>query len=30
MVKAPVFAAFIALIACRMGMIVARDARRVG
>lgn len=30
MVKAPVFAAFIALIACRMGMMVARDARSVG
>jgi phospholipid/cholesterol/gamma-HCH transport system permease protein len=30
MVKAPVFAAFIALIACRMGMLVARDARSVG
>jgi phospholipid/cholesterol/gamma-HCH transport system permease protein len=28
--KAPVFAAFIALIACRMGMLVARDARSVG
>jgi len=28
--KAPVFAAFIALIACRMGMSVARDARSVG
>jgi phospholipid/cholesterol/gamma-HCH transport system permease protein len=28
--KAPVFAAFIALIACRMGLIVARDARSVG
>lgn len=28
--KAPVFAAFIALIACRMGMTVARDARSVG
>lgn len=28
--KAPVFAAFIALIACRMGMFVARDARSVG
>jgi phospholipid/cholesterol/gamma-HCH transport system permease protein len=28
--KAPVFAAFIALIACRMGMAVARDARSVG
>jgi phospholipid/cholesterol/gamma-HCH transport system permease protein len=25
-----VFAAFIALIACRMGMIVSRDARSVG
>ena len=30
LVKAPVFAAFIALIACRMGMAVARDARSVG
>lgn len=30
MVKAPVFAAFIALIACRMGMAVSRDARSVG
>jgi phospholipid/cholesterol/gamma-HCH transport system permease protein len=29
-VKAPVFAAFIAVIACRMGMLVARDARSVG
>jgi phospholipid/cholesterol/gamma-HCH transport system permease protein len=28
--KAPVFAAFIALIACRMGMSVERDARSVG
>jgi len=28
--KAPVFAAFIAIIACRMGMLVARDARNVG
>jgi phospholipid/cholesterol/gamma-HCH transport system permease protein len=28
--KAPVFAAFIALIACRMGLAVARDARSVG
>ena len=28
--KAPVFAAFIALIACRMGLSVARDARSVG
>jgi phospholipid/cholesterol/gamma-HCH transport system permease protein len=28
--KAPVFAAFIALIACRMGMLAARDARSVG
>lgn len=28
--KAPVFAAFIAIIACRMGMLVARDARSVG
>jgi phospholipid/cholesterol/gamma-HCH transport system permease protein len=30
LVKAPVFAAFIALIACRMGLAVARDARSVG
>ncbi|MGV3628744.1 MAG: ABC transporter permease [Betaproteobacteria bacterium] len=30
LVKAPVFAAFIAIIACRMGMLVARDARSVG
>jgi phospholipid/cholesterol/gamma-HCH transport system permease protein len=30
MAKAPVFAAFIAIIACRMGMLVARDARSVG
>jgi phospholipid/cholesterol/gamma-HCH transport system permease protein len=28
--KAPVFAAFIAVIACRMGMLAARDARSVG
>ena len=28
--KAPAFAAFIAMIACRMGMSVARDARSVG
>lgn len=28
--KAPVFAAFIAIIACRMGLLVARDARSVG
>lgn len=28
--KAPVFAAFIAIIACRMGMTAARDARSVG
>jgi phospholipid/cholesterol/gamma-HCH transport system permease protein len=28
--KAPVFAAFIAMIACRMGMTVERDARSVG
>ena len=28
--KAPVFAAFIALIACRMGLAVSRDARSVG
>lgn len=30
LVKAPVFAIFIAVIACRMGMTVARDARSVG
>lgn len=30
LVKAPVFAIFIAMIACRMGMLVARDARSVG
>lgn len=30
LVKAPVFAALVALIACRMGMAVARDARSVG
>jgi len=30
LVKAPVFAAFIAIIACRMGMLVASDARSVG
>lgn len=30
MIKAPVFAAFIAVIACRMGLLVARDARSVG
>jgi phospholipid/cholesterol/gamma-HCH transport system permease protein len=30
LVKAPVFAAFIAVIACRMGMSVSRDARSVG
>jgi phospholipid/cholesterol/gamma-HCH transport system permease protein len=30
LVKAPVFAAFIAMVACRMGMLVARDARSVG
>jgi phospholipid/cholesterol/gamma-HCH transport system permease protein len=30
LLKAPVFAAFIAMIACRMGMLVARDARSVG
>ncbi|MFZ5557543.1 MAG: MlaE family ABC transporter permease [Pseudomonadota bacterium] len=30
MVKAPVFAVFIALIGCRMGMAVRRDARSVG
>ena len=29
-VKAPVFAAFIALIACRMGLSASRDARSVG
>ena len=28
--KAPVFAIFISLIACRMGLLVARDARSVG
>jgi phospholipid/cholesterol/gamma-HCH transport system permease protein len=28
--KAPVFAVFIAVIACRMGLAVARDARSVG
>jgi len=28
--KAPVFAAFIGLIACRMGLSVTRDARSVG
>src|ERR1044071_7986896 len=28
--KTPVFAAFIGLIACRMGLLVARDARSVG
>ncbi|HSW22917.1 MAG TPA: ABC transporter permease, partial [Burkholderiaceae bacterium] len=28
--KAPVFALFIAMIACRMGMSVSRDARSVG
>jgi len=28
--KAPVFAMFIALIACRMGLSVTRDARSVG
>lgn len=28
--KAPVFAVFIAMIACRMGMLVSRDARSVG
>jgi phospholipid/cholesterol/gamma-HCH transport system permease protein len=28
--KAPVFAIFIALIACRMGLAVTRDARSVG
>jgi phospholipid/cholesterol/gamma-HCH transport system permease protein len=30
LVKAPVFAVFIAVIACRMGMLAARDARSVG
>ncbi len=30
MIKAPVFAAFISIIACRMGLLVARDARSVG
>jgi len=30
LMKAPVFAAFIAMIGCRMGMLVARDARSVG
>jgi phospholipid/cholesterol/gamma-HCH transport system permease protein len=30
LVKAPVFAIFIALIACRMGLAVSRDARSVG
>ncbi len=30
LIKAPVFAAFIAIIACRMGMLVASDARSVG
>jgi phospholipid/cholesterol/gamma-HCH transport system permease protein len=30
LVKAPVFAVFVALIACRMGLAVARDARSVG
>lgn len=30
LVKAPVFALFIALIACRMGLAVGRDARSVG
>ena len=30
LVKAPVFAAFIALVACRMGLTVARDARSAG
>lgn len=30
LMKAPVFALFIAMIACRMGMLVARDARSVG
>jgi phospholipid/cholesterol/gamma-HCH transport system permease protein len=28
--KAPVFALFVALIACRMGLVVARDARSIG
>jgi phospholipid/cholesterol/gamma-HCH transport system permease protein len=28
--KAPVFAVFIALIACRMGLAVTRDSRSVG
>jgi phospholipid/cholesterol/gamma-HCH transport system permease protein len=28
--KAPVFAVFIGLIACRMGLTVSRDARSVG
>jgi phospholipid/cholesterol/gamma-HCH transport system permease protein len=30
LVKAPVFAVFIAIIACRMGLLVSRDARSVG
>src|SRR5262249_18341024 len=30
LLKAPVFAAFIALIACRMGLSVTRDSRSVG
>lgn len=30
LLKAPVFAVFIAMIACRMGMLVARDARSAG
>ena len=30
MIKAPVFALFIAVIGCRMGMVVARDTRAVG
>jgi phospholipid/cholesterol/gamma-HCH transport system permease protein len=30
LLKAPVFAAFIALIACRMGILAGRDARSVG
>lgn len=30
LIKAPLFAAFIALIACRMGILAARDARSVG
>jgi len=30
LIKAPVFAAFIAMIACRMGLLVTRDARSVG